>query len=786
MCADPLVTLRIFHMFGCRELKQSAGEHTDAESWHRYDYSINCNSDEYLNFRTLAQLMVLLYPLGIPAAVLWIFHRNSERLTDESLLGNTTPVSDGTDEPGSNAIDSAAAWATAQEAAVVPWWYGDRSTFNFMVRDFQPRYYFFEIVEFMRKLGLTGLVMIIEPGSVMQICVAITIAFAFAAVNAVVRPYADPRANYMRLLADTSLFFTLLCILVLHFVDHLDPCEPLQNSFIGWFLIIMNFVLLLLFVCAEMVSRAVRMYSDSLFVGISYRPDAPLNMRIDDQFSTGLVQATNVAANVYRGEYKAAASAQSVPCAVKIRPKNQDSRVVDIEAAIMLSCNHSNVVRIYHLEEDAGMYYLCTELCSELSVEIAVLRGKVESADARINLCRSMLEGLQAFHTAGFVHGNCTPSNFVLGDDGVPRLCGFSSSNVSNHAAAATKLNTMGGTVGYMPSEIINGRRISMKVEVANPVAVDTFSLGCTLCFVLSDSQRPFHGNLMTSTVERNIQTGVHGVEHIGSLSTEAKHLIAMMVSHTPGARPPLNYILKHPLFWDMTETVKYLATIGGALGTRFARKSNPFVNDIEQAVDAALGSYNEADPAAGGSWSRQLCDKYPLGGDWGKQQRPPADEEHAYHIYGAPPSKKQAAQREAQLAAGKLSGTHQAKEIRSVGLLKFIRNVSVHGEQMLQMNRFESKDALQHYLIDPFPWLLIAVFEADEKHRFSDKWNDSSGSGANTDGEGIDRGGDLTSMTANPLSGTTSSPAILGQQDNGGAEPAGPPPAQVGEVTAL
>eukprot|EP01045_Picozoa_sp_COSAG04_P029463 COSAG04_NODE_4849_length_1863_cov_1.454082_1_plen_361_part_00 len=359
MCADPLITLRIFHMFGCRELKQSAtSDHTNSESWHRYDYSIDCNGIEYLSFRSLAQLMVLLYPLGIPAAVLWIFRRNAERLMDESAIGSAAAATDDAEPP---VIASPA----AHESADLPWWYGDRSTFHFMVRDYQPKYYFFEIVEFGRKLGLTGVVMIIEPGSVMQICVAITIAFAFAALNAVIRPYADPRANYMRLLADTSLFFTLLCILVLHFEDSLDLCDPLQNSFIGKFLIVMNFVLLLLFVCVEMAARGIRLHRDALFVGITYRPDDPLNMRIDSQFSTRLVQATNAAANVYRGEYKATASAQAVPCAVKIRPRDHNSKVLGIEAAIMLQCNHQNVVRIYHLEEDARMYYLCTELCSE-------------------------------------------------------------------------------------------------------------------------------------------------------------------------------------------------------------------------------------------------------------------------------------------------------------------------------------------------------------------------------------------------------------------------------------
>ena len=35
----------------------------------------------------------------------------------------------------------------------------------------------------------------------------------------------------------------------------------------------------------------------------------------------------------------------------------------------------------------------------------------------------------------------------------------------------------------------------------------------------------------------------------------------------------------------------------------------------------------------------------------------------------------------------------------------------------MVDMGRFESEDAVMHYLLDPFPWLLMAVHTLDAKH---------------------------------------------------------------------
>ena len=89
------------------------------------------------------------------------------------------------------------------------------------VRADQPKYFFFEIVEFIRKFSLTGLLIFAEQGSASQIVFGISLAFVFGLLNAIVRPYVDARTNTFRILSDCSLFVTLLIVLVLHFKDTL-------------------------------------------------------------------------------------------------------------------------------------------------------------------------------------------------------------------------------------------------------------------------------------------------------------------------------------------------------------------------------------------------------------------------------------------------------------------------------------------------------------------------------------------------------------------------------------
>jgi hypothetical protein len=102
----------------------------------------------------------------------------------------------------------------------------------------------------------------------------------------------------------------------------------------------------------------------------------------------------------------------------------------------------------------------------------------------------------------------------------------------------------------------------------------------------------------------------------------------------------------------------------------------------------------------------------------------------------------------------------------------------------MVSAGRFESEDALRHYLLDPFPWLLMVVYENDIKHRFTAQESPAPEAQAGA------------ATTTNPLGGVVSMPMVV---DSTGSDvtPGGPAYLgvdaacrqlvdAVGEVTAL
>ena len=190
------------------------------------------------------------------------------------------------------------------------------------------------------------------------------------------------------------------------------------------------------------------------------------------------------------------------------------------------------------------------------------------------------------------------------------------------------------------------------------------------------------------------------------------------------------NRIVCRPFFWGHERTVAYIGEEIGNLLDPGATKASPhydFIEELEQRGDQEFGgAYSEELRQEGPSWAALMDSEYPLTQGqspddptgWGKSrsaQQAPAEVEHTYAVYGKNPSANQKKAREGHLKSGKKMPMANR---RVVGLLKTIRNVGfAHRSQHVQFGRFDTEEDVMRYMIDPFPWLLMAVFELDQEH---------------------------------------------------------------------
>jgi hypothetical protein len=104
----------------------------------------------------------------------------------------------------------------------------------------------------------------------------------------------------------------------------------------------------------------------------------------------------------------------------------------------------------------------------------------------------------------------------------------------------------------------------------------------------------------------------------------------------------------------------------------------------------------------------------------WRQGQLSPAEQEHNFAVYGCTPTAGQVAEAESLIARGHF----QPKELRAVGLLKFMHHALYNSRELISAGGFQNEEILWRYILAPFPWLLMAVYTGDVKHDFS-AWHD-------------------------------------------------------------
>jgi hypothetical protein len=164
----PSVSTLTFRTFNCREI--------DGARFHREDYSIDCGSEEHLFAESFAYAAIVLVSLGLPVmymVLLWP-HR--------AMLWT-----------GVKATES------------------DVSARNirFLYSDFTGEYFFWELVDVLRKLVVCGFVVFLEKGSIFRPAVGMMVLLAYITLIIKLVPYKATVDNHLAMCANMAQFLSL-------------------------------------------------------------------------------------------------------------------------------------------------------------------------------------------------------------------------------------------------------------------------------------------------------------------------------------------------------------------------------------------------------------------------------------------------------------------------------------------------------------------------------------------------------------------------------------------------
>ena len=189
------VSYTIFQTFVCDSLDSGI-------TYLRADYEIVCWTRTHVVYMAYAGLMIIVYPVGIPAmfALALFMNRDGIKSVAESTNKSRVPLE--------------------SEATKDLWAPYKRSR------------YYYEVIECGRRIALTGLAVFIYPDSTAQVAIEALLAIVFYSISEILSPFAEPLDAWLYRSGTWVVFLSMYLALLLK-MDAADEESHSQNVFAG-------------------------------------------------------------------------------------------------------------------------------------------------------------------------------------------------------------------------------------------------------------------------------------------------------------------------------------------------------------------------------------------------------------------------------------------------------------------------------------------------------------------------------------------------------------------------
>lgn len=210
------------------------------------------------------------------------------------------------------------------------------------------------------------------------------------------------------------------------------------------------------------------------------------------------------------------------------------------EIAVMKRLRQPNIIELHEVMQTSNHIYLVLELVTggELFEKIASERRFAEPV-AR-NYFHQLICGIHYCHSQGIAHRDLKPENLLLDANGTLKISDFGLSNIQRGAGSSgnTMLQTVCGTPNYVAPEVL-------KEKGYDGLKADIWSCGVVL-FVMLAGYLPFDDENVNALFTK-IERGEYRMPR--NVGSEAKSILAAMLTIDPADRITLDGIIAHPWF---------------------------------------------------------------------------------------------------------------------------------------------------------------------------------------------------------------------------------------------
>ena len=154
------------------------------------------------------------------------------------------------------------------------------------------------------------------------------------------------------------------------------------------------------------------------------------------------------------------------------------------EALSASSLSHPNIVEMYDVGEDNGLYYIVMEYVEGKTLkQLLKKRGSLTLSEA-IDIIVQLTDGMTHAHDSYIIHRDLKPQNIMIQDDGQIKITDFGIAMALN-STQLTQTNSVMGSVHYLPPEQASGKGSTTKSDI--------YSMGI-IFYELLTGKLPFKG----------------------------------------------------------------------------------------------------------------------------------------------------------------------------------------------------------------------------------------------------------------------------------------------------
>ena len=200
------------------------------------------------------------------------------------------------------------------------------------------------------------------------------------------------------------------------------------------------------------------------------------------------------------------------------------------EALSASSLTHPNIVEVYDVGEDNGIYYIVMEYIEGKHLkQILKKRGRLTLNEV-VDIMLQLTDGMACAHDSYIIHRDIKPQNIMMLDNGIIKITDFGIAMALN-STQLTQTNSVMGSVHYLPPEQASGK--------GSTIQSDIYSMGI-LMYELLTGTLPFKGDNAVEIALKHLKEPFPSIrKELPDIPQAVENVILKSIAKNPKNRYP-------------------------------------------------------------------------------------------------------------------------------------------------------------------------------------------------------------------------------------------------------